>query len=93
MHFKEDLSPMEHLWDIMECDIPVTEVQLTNLLQLCDDTMWKFSKIQKYFPPLKPCVKIIQFRKNWGIFNTFFIFSSRSLAMDSILVNSLLQTL
>ncbi len=34
-----DLNPIEHLWDVVEREICIMDVQLTNLLQLCDAIM------------------------------------------------------
>ncbi len=34
-----DLSPIEHLWDVVEREIRIIDVQPTNLQQLCDAIM------------------------------------------------------
>ncbi len=34
-----DLNPIEHLWDVVEREILIMDVQTTNLQQLCDDIM------------------------------------------------------
>ena len=34
-----DLSPVEHLWDVLQQEIVIMDVQLTNLQQLCDVIM------------------------------------------------------
>ncbi len=33
------LNPLEHLWDVVEREIHIMDVQLTNLQQLCDAIM------------------------------------------------------
>ncbi len=40
-----DLSPIEHLWDVVEREIHIMDVQPTNLQQLCDAIMsiWTWS--------------------------------------------------
>ncbi len=42
-----DLNPIEHLWDVVERDICIMDVQLTNLLQLRDDIMSIWTKISE----------------------------------------------
>ncbi len=34
-----DLNPIEHLWDVVEREIHIMDVQMTNLQQLCDAIM------------------------------------------------------
>ncbi len=34
-----DLNPIEHLWDVVEREIHIMDVQTTNLQQLCDAIM------------------------------------------------------
>ncbi len=42
-----DLNPIEHLWDVVEREIHIMDVQTTNLQQLCDDIMSKWTKISE----------------------------------------------
>ncbi len=42
-----DLNPIEHLWDVVEREIHIMDVQPTNLQQLCDAIMSIWTKIQK----------------------------------------------
>ncbi len=42
-----DLNPIEHLWDVVEREICIRDVQLTNLLQLRDDIMSIWTKISE----------------------------------------------
>ncbi len=48
-----DLSPIEHLWDVVEREIHIMDVQTTNLQQLCDAIMPIWTKIWGMFPT--PC--------------------------------------
>ncbi len=34
-----DFNPIEHLWDVVEREIHIMDVQTTNLQQLCDAIM------------------------------------------------------
>ncbi len=40
-----DLNPIEHLWDVVEREIHIMDVQPTNLQQLCDAIMSIWTKI------------------------------------------------
>ncbi len=40
-----DLNPIEHLWDVVEREIHIMDVQMTNLQQLCDAIMTIWTKI------------------------------------------------
>ncbi len=40
-----DLNPIEHLWDVVEREILIMDVQTTNLQQLCDAIMTIWTKI------------------------------------------------
>ncbi len=42
-----DLNPIEHLWDVVEQEICIMDVQLTNLQQLCDAIMSIWTKISE----------------------------------------------
>ncbi len=42
-----DLNPIEHLWDVVEREIGIMDVQPTNLQQLCDAIMSIWTKISK----------------------------------------------
>ncbi len=42
-----DLNPIEHLWDVMEREIHIMDVQLTNLQQLRDAIMSIWTKISE----------------------------------------------
>ncbi len=42
-----DLNPIEHLWDVVEREIRIMDVQPTNLLQLCDAIMTIWTKISE----------------------------------------------
>ena len=42
-----DLNPIEHLWDVVELEIPSMNVQLTNLQKLCDTIRSTWNKISK----------------------------------------------
>ncbi len=42
-----DLSPIEHLWDVVEREIHIMDVQTTNLQQLCDAIMTIWTKISE----------------------------------------------
>lgn len=44
LHKSTDLNPIEHLWDVLEKEINSINVQLTNLLQLCDADMPALSR-------------------------------------------------
>ncbi len=44
-----DINPIEHLWDVVERDIRIMDVQPTNLQQLCDAIMSIWTKISKEF--------------------------------------------
>jgi len=45
-----DLNPIEHLWDMVEREIRIMDVQLTNLQQPCDTIMSIWTKIsEEYF--------------------------------------------
>ncbi len=42
-----DLNPIEHLWDVVEREILIMDVQTTNLQQLCDAIMTIWTKISE----------------------------------------------
>ncbi len=42
-----DLNPIEHLWDVVEREIHIMDVQLTNLQQLCDAIMSIWTKVSE----------------------------------------------
>ncbi len=42
-----DLNPIEHLWDVVEREIRIMDVQPTNLQQLCDAIMLIWTKISE----------------------------------------------
>ncbi len=42
-----DLNPIEHLWDVVEREINIMDVQPTNLQQLCDTIMSIWTKISE----------------------------------------------
>ncbi len=42
-----DLNPIEHLWDVVEQEIHIMDVQSTNLQQLCDAIMTIWTKISE----------------------------------------------
>lgn len=42
-----DLNPIEHLWDVVERDIRITDVQPINLQQLCDAIMSIWTNISE----------------------------------------------
>ncbi len=42
-----DLNPIFHFWDVVEREIHIMDVQLTNLQQLCDAIMSKLTKISE----------------------------------------------
>ncbi len=42
-----DLNPIEHLWDVEEREILITDVQTTNLQQLCDAIMTIWTEISE----------------------------------------------
>ncbi len=42
-----DLNPIEHLWDVVEREIHIMDVQLINLQQLCDAIMSIWTKISE----------------------------------------------
>ncbi len=42
-----DLNPIEHLWDVVEREIHIMDVQPTNLQQLCDSIMSIWTKISE----------------------------------------------
>lgn len=42
-----DLNPIEHLWDVVERDIHIMDVQPTTLQQLCDAIMSIWTKISE----------------------------------------------
>ncbi len=42
-----DLNPIEHLWDVVEREIHIMDVQPTNLQQLCDAIMTIWTKISE----------------------------------------------
>ncbi len=42
-----DLNPIEHLWDVVEREIHIMNVQTTNLQQLCDAIMSIWTKISE----------------------------------------------
>ncbi len=42
-----DLNPIEHLWDVLEREIYIMEVQPTNMQQLCDAIMSIWTKISE----------------------------------------------
>ncbi len=42
-----DLNPIEHIWDVMEREIHIMDVQTTNLQQLCDAMMTIWTKISE----------------------------------------------
>ncbi len=44
-----DLNPIEHLWDVVEREIRIMDVQPTNLQQLCDAIMSIWTKISEDF--------------------------------------------
>ncbi len=44
-----DLNPIEHLWDVVEWEIRIMDVQSTNLQQLCDAIMSIWTKISEEF--------------------------------------------
>ncbi len=48
-----DLNPIEHLWDVVEREIRIMDVQPTNLQQLRDTIMSIGTKIWRIFPT--PC--------------------------------------
>ncbi len=42
-----DLNPIEHLWDVVEREIHIMDLQPTNLQQLCDAFMSIWTKISE----------------------------------------------
>ncbi len=42
-----DLNPIEHLWDVVEREIHIMDVQLKNLQQMCDAIMTIWTKISE----------------------------------------------
>ncbi len=46
-HQSPDLNPIEHLWDVVEREILIMDVQTTNLQQLLDAIMSIWSKISE----------------------------------------------
>ncbi len=42
-----DLNPIEHLWDVVEWEIHIMDVQPINLQQLCDAIMSIWTKISE----------------------------------------------
>ncbi len=42
-----DLNPIEHLWDVVEREIHIMDVQPTNLQQLCEAIMTILTKISE----------------------------------------------
>ncbi len=44
---KPDFNPIEHLWDVVEREIRIMDVQPTNLQQLCDAIMSIWTKISE----------------------------------------------
>ena len=42
-----DLNPIEHLWDVVEREIRIMDVQPTNLRQLCDAIMSIWTKLSE----------------------------------------------
>ncbi len=42
-----DLNPIEHLWDVVEREIHIIDVQTTNLQQLCDAIISIWTKISE----------------------------------------------
>ncbi len=48
-----DLNPIEHLWDVVEREIRIMDVQPTNLQQLRDDVMSIWTNLWGMFPT--PC--------------------------------------
>ncbi len=42
-----DLNPVEHLWDVVEQEIHIMDVQPTNLQPLCDAIMSIWTKISE----------------------------------------------
>ncbi len=42
-----DLNPIEHLWDVVEREIHIMDVQPTNLQELCDAIMSIWTKISE----------------------------------------------
>ncbi len=42
-----DLNPIEHLWDVLEREIHIMDVQPANLQQLCDAVMSIWTKISE----------------------------------------------
>ncbi len=42
-----DLNPIEHLWDVVEREIHIMDVQPTNLQQLCDAIVSIWNKISE----------------------------------------------
>ncbi len=42
-----DLNPIEHLWDVVEREIRIMDVQSTNLQQLCDAIMTIWTKLSE----------------------------------------------
>ncbi len=42
-----DINPIEHLWDVVEWEIRILDVQLTNLQQLRDAIMSIWTKISE----------------------------------------------
>ncbi len=50
-----DLNPIEQLWDVVEREIHIMDVQLTNLQQLCDAIMSIWTNISEEC--FQPCVE------------------------------------
>ncbi len=42
-----DINPIEHIWDVVEREIRIMDVQLTNLQQLCDAILSIWTKISE----------------------------------------------
>ncbi len=42
-----DLNPIEHLWDVVEREIHIMDMQMTNLQQLCDAIISIWTKISE----------------------------------------------
>ncbi len=63
-----DLNPIEHLWDVVEREIHIMDVQPTNLQQLCDAIMSIWTKIsEECFQHLVEChEELTQFWRQKG---------------------------
>ncbi len=67
-----DLNPIEHIWDVVEREIHIMHVQLTNLQQLRDAIMSIWTKISEEWGNENEDINVFQIHFSIIIFSRMF---------------------